>query len=72
MMEGQGFSGDLLVEFTVNIYGGVSNVVMVKGAGKKINEKALNIVKSSPNWTPGKNNGKAVPVRCRVALNLTK
>lgn len=72
MMEGQGFSGDLLVEFTVNIYGGVGNVVMVKGAGKKINEKTLNIVKSSPNWTPGKNNGKAVPVRCRVALNLTK
>ena len=36
MMEGSNVSGNVIIEFTVNVYGGVRNVV-VKGAGKKTN-----------------------------------
>jgi len=69
MMEDSNVSGRVIVEFTVNIYGGVRNVV-VKGAGKQTNDKIMNIVKFSPNWIPGKNRGKVVPVRCRMTLSF--
>lgn len=48
MMEGSNVSGNVIIEFTVNVYGGVRNVV-VKGAGKKTNDKIMNIVRFSPN-----------------------
>lgn len=69
MMEGSNVSGNVIIEFTVNVYGGVRNVV-VKGAGKKTNDKIMNIVRFSPNWAPGKNRGKVVPVRCRTTLSF--
>lgn len=67
-----GYSGSVTVGFTVTAYGKVADVVVIKGGSKKANDKIRNVVRSSPNWTPGKNNNKVVPVRCRVALDFSK
>ena len=67
-----GYSGNVTVGFTVTAYGKVADVVVIKGGSKKVNDKVRNVVRSSPNWTPGKNNNKVVPVRCRVSLDFSK
>lgn len=66
------YSGSVTVDFIVNAYGKVSDVVVVKGGGGKVNEKVKTVVKSSPNWSPGRNNDKVVPVKCRAVLKFTK
>lgn len=66
------YSGSVTLGFTVSVYGKVSDVVIIKGGSKKINERIKNVVRSSPNWTPGKEEGKVVPVKCRVTLNFSK
>lgn len=67
-----GYSGNVTIGFTVTAYGKVAEVVVIKGGSKKVNDKIRNVVRSSPNWTPGKNNNKVVPVRCRVSLEFSK
>lgn len=66
------YSGSVTVDFIVNPYGKVSDVVIVKGGGSKVNERVKAVVKSSPNWSPGRNDDKVVPVKCRAVLKFTK
>lgn len=62
------FSGRVVVDFTVSIYGNVTKVKIVKGKDKSFNKMIKKIVESSPNWKPGKNDGKLVPVECRLII----
>ena len=66
----QNYAGDVVVAFTVGVYGNVSNVKIVKGGSNELNKKILNIIKFSPNWTPGKVDGENVPVRCRMTIKF--
>ncbi|PKP04769.1 MAG: energy transducer TonB [Bacteroidetes bacterium HGW-Bacteroidetes-6] len=58
--------GTVFVTFVVEPNGSISNVKTLRGIGGGCDEEALRVVKSMPNWTPGKQRGKPV----RVQFNL--
>jgi TonB family protein len=62
-------SGTILITFIVNINGDVTNVTVQKGINPLIDNEAVKIVKSSPRWTPGRQQGH--PVRIIYKLPLT-
>lgn len=57
-----GIQGRVRVSFVVEKNGSVSNVKVVKGIDPLLDREALRVVKSSPRWTPGQNNGRPVRV----------
>jgi protein TonB len=59
-------SGKVYVKFVVEKDGSIGNIEMLKGIGFGCDEEAIRVIKSMPNWTPGKQNGKAV----RVYFNM--
>ena len=58
-----GISGKVFVQFDVNAKGNVTNVVIVRGVDPSLDQEALRVVKSSPKWEPGVEEGKPVIVR---------
>lgn len=58
-----GISGRVFVQFDVNGKGEVTNAVVVRGVDPSLDKEALRVVKSSPQWTPGKQRGRPVRVR---------
>ncbi len=56
-----GIQGRVQVQFVVERDGKVTNVKVVRGVDRELDEAAVAIVMKSPNkWTPAKNNGRAV------------
>ena len=58
----KGIQGKVLVSFLVSKTGKVENPVIVKGLSDEINNEALRIVQSLPDWIPGENKGQKVSV----------
>ena len=66
-----GIQGTVVVQFVVNTDGTIVNVKPVgqkKGGG--LEEEAVRVVKSMPNWTPGKQNGRAVRVQFSLPIRF--
>lgn len=59
----KGVQGRVMCTFVVNTDGSVSNIQLLKGVEKSLNEEALRIFRKMPAWTPGRLDGVAVPVR---------
>lgn len=57
-----GIQGRVMVSFIVNAKGKVTDVKVLKGADESLDAEALRVVSQSPDWTPGKKDGKNVPV----------
>ncbi|MDA7854822.1 energy transducer TonB [Cyclobacteriaceae bacterium] len=58
-----GIEGRVFVQFVVDKDGSVTEVKAVKGIGAGCDQEAERVLKSSPNWTPGKQRGRSVKVR---------
>jgi TonB family protein len=58
----QEIGGTVYVEFVVNKKGDVTNVKIKRGAGPLLDAEAIRVIKSSPQWIPGKQRGKEVNV----------
>ncbi len=58
----QGIGGTVYVEFVVNKNGDVTNVKIKRGADPLLDAEAIRVVKSSPQWKPGKQRGQVVNV----------
>ena len=65
----RGLQGRVIVQFVVNKDGSISDENVVKSVDPQLDAEALRIVRSMPNWTPGKQRGK--PVRVRFTLPVT-
>ena len=65
----QGKQGRVIVQFVVNKDGSISNGSVVRSVDPLLDAEALRVVRSMPNWTPGKQKGK--PVRVRFTLPVT-
>ena len=65
----QGKQGRVVVQFVVNKDGSISNDTIVRSVDPSLDAEALRVVRSMPNWTPGKQKGK--PVRVRFTLPVT-
>lgn len=57
-----GIEGRVFVGFIVEKDGSLSNVEVKRGIGAGCDEEAIRVMKLSPNWIPGKQNGKEVRV----------
>ena len=53
-----GISGSVIVEFTIEEDGSVTNVKLFRGVDPLLDNELLRVVNSSPKWTPGKDRGK--------------
>lgn len=58
--------GRVLVGFIVNKDGNISDIKIIQGLNKQLDEEAIRVVKKMPKWKPGMQDGEAV----RTAFNL--
>ncbi len=66
----KGIEGMVAVSFIVLEDGKVSDVSILRGIGGGCDEEAYRLVKESGTWTPGKLEGKAVPVQMRLPIQF--
>ena len=57
-----GVSGRVMVQFTVNPNGTVSDVKVLRGVDPSLDREAVRVIQSSPKWEPGKQRDRAVKV----------
>ena len=63
-----GISGRVYIEFEVGADGKVSEVKVLRGVSEDIDNEAVRVVSSSPEWTPGTIDGKPVAVRYTMPI----
>lgn len=62
--------GRVVVKFVVNKTGEVGDVVVVRGKDPDLDKEAVRVVKTLPNFIPGKMNGQAVSVWYTLPINF--
>ncbi len=60
--------GKVMVSFIVDKDGSLSDIKVVKSAGKLLDDEALRVMRLMPKWQPGKDNGK--PCRSMIAIPI--
>jgi TonB family protein len=67
-------SGKVYLSFIITDEGKIESIVVLKGIGSGCDEEALRIVKSMPNWTPGKigNDNVCVQYTLTIKFELSK
>ena len=63
--------GTVSVEFDIDIFGDVVETRIKHGLGYGCDEEALRVVRTMPQWKPGKQNGRAVNVNYNLPINFT-
>jgi periplasmic protein TonB len=66
-----GIDGTVTLRFVVTETGKIEKIEVVRGIGGGCDEEAIRVVKSMPDWSPGKHQGKAVPVRFTLPIKFT-
>ena len=59
----KGIGGKAIVQFVVNTDGSICNDSVVRSVDPILDAEAIRVVRSMPNWTPGKQRGEPVRVR---------
>ncbi|HEX7585545.1 MAG TPA: TonB family protein, partial [Prolixibacteraceae bacterium] len=65
-----GIQGRVFVSFVVGKDGEIKNVKVSRGVDVSIDKEAMRIVKSMPNWYPGKQNGEMVEVAYEIPVSF--
>lgn len=65
-----GIRGRVFVDFTIGPDGSVDNVRVIKGIGAGCDEAAAAAVAKLPDWKPGRQHGKPVPVRLNLPIRF--
>lgn len=63
--------GKVFLSFVVEKDGKLTDIVVTRGIGSGCDEEAVRVLKSSPRWTPGIQNGKPVRVKYNININFT-
>ena len=66
----QGKQGRVIVQFVVNKDGSITGDSVVRSVDPLLDAEALRVVRSMPNWTPGKQRGKEVRVRFTLPVTF--
>lgn len=66
----QGFAGKVVVTFVVKKDGGIKNIEVIENPENSLSQEVVRTVKSSPLWTPGTINGKAVNVSYTLPIEF--
>ena len=65
-----GIQGRVFIQFVIDKKGAVTKVQVAKGVDPYLDAEALRVVRLLPNWSPGKQRGKPVPVTFVVPINF--
>lgn len=65
-----GTTGKVLVQFIVDTNGNIENAKIKKGIGDGCDEESLRVIKKSPKWKSGEQNGKKVKVYFVQPINF--
>lgn len=68
--EENGIQGRVVCTFVVERNGSISDVRVVKSVDPSLDKEAMRVIKSMPNWIPGKQNGQAVRVKYTVPVTF--
>lgn len=68
--QAEGIKGKAKVAFTVDAKGKVTDIKVVEKDNEGVVKGAIQIVSEMPDWTPGKQRGKAVPVKFLLPLEF--
>jgi protein TonB len=60
----------VFISFVVEKDGSLTNIKVLKGVSKDLDAEALRVIKASPNWNPGTQNGKPVRVAYTMPLSF--
>ncbi|MEI8201745.1 MAG: TonB family protein [Bacteroidota bacterium] len=63
--------GTFYLSFVINRNGSISDITIERGIGGGCDEEAYRVVKMMPSWSPGKQTGKAVRVKCIMQVKFT-
>ena len=66
----EGITGKVFVSFIINTDGDVESVKIKKSVNESLDNEVVRVVKSSPQWTPGYDGGKAVNVAMVVPVEF--
>ncbi len=66
----EGIEGRILCSFIVSSDGSISNIEVVEGSNKSLNEEAVRVLGLMPKWIPGENNGEKVHVKCLLPIDF--
>jgi len=69
-LKGEHISGQVTLQFTVNIHGKIENVTVVKNLNSVLDEEAIRVIQRSPKWKPAMQNNKKVPARLTQTINF--
>ncbi len=62
--------GRVLVSFVVNKDGSIADPVVIRSADHIFDNEAITVIRSMPNWIPGKMNGETVRVQFTVPVTF--
>lgn len=65
-----GIQGKVFVRFVVSATGKVEDVTVVRSLDPNCDKEALRVICSLPQWIPGKQNGRNVPVYYTVPITF--
>lgn len=68
--EENGIQGRVIVTFVVERDGSITDVKVAKSVDPSLDKEAQRVVRSMPNWIPGKQNGSAVRVKYTVPVTF--
>jgi len=63
--------GKVFLNFTVERDGSLTDIKVVRGIGSGCDDEAVRVLKSSPRWRPGIQNGRAVRVSYTIPISFT-
>ena len=66
----RGIQGRVIVQFVVNKDGSISEECVVRSVDSQLDAEAIRIIRSMPNWTPGKHKGEAVRTRFTIPVSF--
>jgi len=62
--------GKVFISFVVDVDGSLKDIKVMRSVDPELDKEALRVVSDSPNWTPGKQQGKVVKVRYTFPVNF--
>ena len=65
-----GVSGRVFIGFVIDTNGKVTNVKLLRGISRALDEEALRVIRLMPDWMPGRQNGHTVRVSYSVPVNF--
>ena len=67
----KGIQGRAICQFVVEKDGSISNVVVIRSSGDRdLDNEAIRVVQSMPQWKPGKQRGVPVRVKYTIPINF--